>query len=136
MSTAQQLALVELLCAHVYPAARGPSGVGTSGPGYHLAELSRGDGPPGADQCEAECTALAEILTHRFGEPHHLSLWSLRIRGGEGEEIPEPWWELCNSVTHLRVWWTERRWLALGVTHEAEDQPYRLLAATTETDPP
>ncbi|MFF2522821.1 hypothetical protein [Streptomyces liangshanensis] len=136
MSTARQLALVELLCARAYPAARGPSGVGTSGPGYHLAELSRGEGSSGADQCEAEGGALAEILTHRFGEPHHLSLWSPRVRGGEGEEIPEPWWELCTGVAYVRVWWTGFRWLALGVTQEAELQPFRLLAAATDTDPP
>ncbi|QXE38019.1 hypothetical protein KQY30_31100 [Streptomyces sp. GMY02] len=146
MTTAQRLAVIELLRAREFPAARGRSEVGTSGPGYHLAELAHGDGFLGdddgarrieeAEQLGAEHTALTEILTARYGEPDHLSLWSLRIRGGEGEEIPEPWRELSDGPRFLHLWRIEGRWLAVGLAGEDGEQPLRLMAAVTETDPP
>lgn len=145
MTTAQHLAVIELLRVRAFPAERGPSEVGTSGPGYHLAELARSDGlqddeaarrGEDADQYGAEHTALTEILTVRFGEPQHVSLWSVQVRGSEGEEIPEPWRELSNGPRYLHLWRIEGRWLAVGAVQEGEEEPFRLIAAVTETDPP
>ncbi|MFF1421639.1 hypothetical protein [Streptomyces sp. NPDC058280] len=162
MTTAQHLAVIELLRVRAFPAERGPSEVGTSGPGYHLAELPRSDGfrydgfrsdggdedvarrIEDADQCAAEHTALTEILSARFGEPQYISLWSVHVRGGEGEEIPEPWRELSEGLRYLHLWRIEGRWLAVGMAGEGEgegdgesgERRPRLVAAVTETDPP
>ncbi|MFF3751941.1 hypothetical protein ACFYYH_16025 [Streptomyces sp. NPDC002018] len=145
MSTAQRLAVIELLRARPFPAEPGPSEVGASGPGYHLAELARSEGfwdddgtrrVEDADQYGAEHTALTELLTGRYGEPHRLSLWSLQVRAGEGEEIPQPWRELSDGLRFLHLWRTGGRWIALGLTEDEGEQPFRLIAAVTETDPP
>lgn len=139
MTTAQQLAVIELLRARAFPAERGFTEVGMSGPGYHLAELFRGDGTADADQHGAEYTALTGILTARFGEPQYVSLWSVRTRVVEGEEIPEPWRELSGGPEYLHLWRSERRWLAVGAAGDAgddEEQPFRIVVAVTEIDPP
>ncbi|WP_329031988.1 hypothetical protein OIE71_03360 [Streptomyces sp. NBC_01725] len=145
MSTARHVATIDLLCARSFPAERAGSEVGTSGPGYHLVELARGesfwedDGSrrvQEAEQYEAECAALASVLAARWGEPQLVSLWSTRVRGGEGEEIPEPWRELSHGVGHVHLWRTGGRWVAVGVSHQGEEHPFQLLAAVTETDPP
>ncbi|MFE2031693.1 hypothetical protein ACFXBB_00245 [Streptomyces scopuliridis] len=148
MTTAQQLAVIELLRVRAFPAERGPTELGRSGPGYHLAELFRGDGTADAGQHGAEHTALTGILTARFGEPHHISLWSVRTRVGAGEEIPAPWRELSDGFEYLHLWRWEGRWLALGAAGEAGpdgeagrdgeagERPFRIVVAVTETDPP
>lgn len=71
-----------------------------------------------------------------MGEPQLVSLWSTRVRAGEGEEIPEPWRELSYGVGHAHLWRTGGRWVAVGVSHQGEEHPFQLLAAVTETDPP
>ncbi|MFJ9212882.1 hypothetical protein [Streptomyces sp. NPDC102264] len=148
MTTAQQLAVIELLRVRAFPAERGPTEVGSSGPGYHLADLFRGDGVADADQHGAEHTALTGILTARFGEPYYISLWSVRTRVSEGEEIPDPWCELSGAFACLHLWRWEGRWLALGAAGEEEaaeeagadgeagERPFRIVVAVTETDPP
>lgn len=90
MTTAQQLAVIELLRVRAFPAERGSTELGRSGPGYHLAELFQGDGTADAGQHGAEHTALTGILTARFGEPHYISLWSMRTRLGAGRRYRTP----------------------------------------------
>lgn len=145
MSTAQHIATIDLLCARTFPTARAGFETGTSGPGYHLAELASGEGfweddgtrrAQEAEQYEAECTALASVLAARWGEPQLVSLWSTRVRAAEGEEIPEPWHELSYGVDHAHLWRTGGRWVAVGVSWQGEEQPFQLLAAVTEIDPP
>ncbi|MFI6693763.1 hypothetical protein ACIBLA_18790 [Streptomyces sp. NPDC050433] len=145
MSTAQHLATIDLLCARPFPAERIGSEAGTSGPGYHLAELASGEGfwaddgtrrVTEAEQYEAECAALASLLAARWGEAELVSLWSTRVRAGEGEEIPEPWRELSDGVGHAHLWRTGSRWVAVGVSWQGDDQPFQLLVAVTEIDPP
>ncbi|MET9552446.1 hypothetical protein [Streptomyces sp. NPDC006645] len=145
MSTARHLATIDLLCARPFPAERAGSEMGTSGPGYHLAELASGESfreddgarrAEEAEQYEAECAALASVLEVRWGEPHLVSLWSTRVRGGEGEEIPEPWRALSDGVGHAHLWRTGGRWVVIGVSVQGEEQPFQLLAAVTEIDPP
>ncbi|MEV6651669.1 hypothetical protein [Streptomyces sp. NPDC051219] len=145
MTTAQHLATIDILRTREFPSVRGRSDVGSSGPGYHLAELSTSeefwedDGTRRAqveDQYAAECAALAQALSVRWGEPQVFSLWSLLIRGMEGEGIPEPWNQLSGSVVDLHLWRIEERWLALGVAQWAGELPFQLVAAVTEIDPP
>ncbi|MFJ1646114.1 hypothetical protein [Streptomyces sp. NPDC088258] len=140
MTTARHLAVIDLLRAAAFPAVRGPTGTGTGGPGYHLVELAGGADP---EQCGAEHTALVDLLTVRLGEPDFLSLWSLQARITGGEEIPEPWRELSSGPLRLHLWWTEGRWLAVGLAEGpvdgaggADGPGCRLIAAVTDTDPP
>lgn len=145
MSIARHLDVIELLRAREFPAERGSSGTVTGGPGYHLAVLSTGeefweDDGGGRDlmeeQYEAQCAALAERLDGRWGPARLFSLWSVLVRGMEGEEMPEPWYELSGGVRYLRIWRAEDRWIAVGVARWNEELPFQLIAAVTETDPP
>jgi hypothetical protein len=145
MSTAQHLATIELLRARGFPPRRGRSGAITSGPGYHLAALSTSedfwddDGsrrPDAEDQYEAECAALAERLSERWGAAQIFSLRSVLIRGMEGEEIPQPWSELSCSVPYLNLWRAAGRWIAVGVSQWDTELAYQLMAVVTEQDPP
>lgn len=137
MSTAQHLATIELLRSRSFPRQRGPSDLGSSGPGYHLADLSAGEARPGDDaQQAAEHEALAALLTARFGEPRHVGLLGARIRLERGEEIPAPWYELSVGPGYVQLWRIQDRWLALALAEGNEERPPRLLAAVTETDPP
>lgn len=145
MTTAQHLATIDLLRSREFPLLRGRSDVGTSGPGYHLAELSTSeefwedDGTGRAeaeDQYAAECAALAQALSARWGQPQVFGLWSLLVRGTAGEEIPEPWNQLSGTLDHLHLWRVEERWLALGVAQWGRELPFQLVAAVTEIDPP
>ncbi|GAA3368686.1 hypothetical protein GCM10020367_08030 [Streptomyces sannanensis] len=135
MATAAYLATIARLRARPFPAGRG----------YHLAELSTSedfwedDGTrrrEAEEQYEAECEALAAALAERWGEPQMFSLWSVFVRGMEGEEIPEPWAGLSNSVPHLYLWRVGPHWIALGVSQWDKELPFQLLAAITETNPP
>ncbi|WP_455359542.1 hypothetical protein [Streptomyces sp. SYSU K21746] len=145
MTTAPHLATIDLLRTREFPSTRGRSDVGSSGPGYHLAELSTseefweddGTGRAAAeDQYAAECAALAQVLSVRWGEPQVFSLWSLLVRGTEGEQIPEPWDQLSGTVAHVHLWRVEERWLALGVAQWDRELPFQLIAAITAVDPP
>ncbi|MFG3499001.1 hypothetical protein [Streptomyces sp. NPDC047928] len=145
MTTARHLATIEVLRSRPFPAQRGRSDVGDSGPGYHVAELSTSedfwedDGTRRElveDQYEAERDALALLLTGRWGEPQVFSLWSLLRRGLDGEDIPEPWGSLSNSVPDVHLWRAEDRWIAVGVSQWDKELPFQLLAAVTTTDPP
>ncbi|MFJ4923082.1 hypothetical protein [Streptomyces sp. NPDC088725] len=141
MSIARHLATIELLRTRDFPPEHGPCGVddraGASGPGYHLAELARAEAHmPDDGQHAAEYDALIDLLTRRLGEPQWISLWSIRERAGRGEAIPRPWYELSAGHESVHLWRTESRWLALAVADGSGDQPRRLIAAVTETDPP
>ncbi|WP_347879791.1 hypothetical protein [Streptomyces sp. Tu 2975] len=76
MTTAQHLAAIDRLRCREFPAQRGRSEFGDSGPGYHLAELrtpadgleavERADGRS-REPYEAECEALVVALSSRWG---------------------------------------------------------------------
>ncbi|MBT2505735.1 hypothetical protein J7I98_07415 [Streptomyces sp. ISL-98] len=145
MSTARYLATIDLLRARAFPAACGRSEHGTSGPGFHIAELDTSedfwedDGTRREDvaaQFEAECEALAVLLSGRWGQPQQFSLWSLLARGFDGEDIPDPWNGLSNSVPYVYIWQVDGHWIALGVSHWDKELPFQLVAVVTETDPP
>ncbi|WP_369214088.1 hypothetical protein [Streptomyces flavofungini] len=157
MSTAQHLAVIDLLRSRDFPAEHGRSECGSEGPGYHIAELLTSDTfweDDGTrwtlteEQYEAERDGLTVLLTGRWGPPQRFSLASLfdRLMDAESavgpgsrpaaEEIPEPWAHLSSCVPDLHLWRVDDRWIALGVAQWDKELPFQLLAVVTETDPP
>ncbi|MEV4334971.1 hypothetical protein AB0K02_31395 [Streptomyces sp. NPDC049597] len=144
MTTAQHLAAIDLLRGRAFPARRGRSEFGDSGPGYHLARLPTAgeDGQEcgrrqeeAADQCRAEREALADALSTRWGQPQRVSLWSVSVRSIAGEDIPQPWEELGQVADDLDLWRVEGHWIAVGVAR-GDEHRWELLAVVTQTDPP
>ncbi|GAA0582572.1 hypothetical protein [Streptomyces crystallinus] len=145
MTTARHLEVIDLLRVRDFPAERGRSGAITSGPGYHLVELSTSedlwddDGSRRVEveeQYGAECDALAQLLSERWGEAQMVSLWSVMTRSMEGEEIAEPWSGLSQSVRYLHLWQPDGRWVAVGVSQWGTELEFQLMAVVTEVDPP
>ncbi|MEU6671859.1 hypothetical protein [Streptomyces sp. NPDC046727] len=147
MDIAKCLTLIDLLCAREFPAAHGRTEHGESGPGYHIAELQtseefwEGDGSERdetAAQYEADRDGLAERLGERWGQPQHVSLYSVFDRTMAGEDIAEPWAGLSNHVPDVQLWRLPEsgRWLALAVSQWDKELPFQLLGIVTETDPP
>ncbi|MFC5802881.1 hypothetical protein [Streptomyces formicae] len=145
MTLARHVATIDLLRSRPFPAEPGRSDVGACGPGFHLAELTMSDGfwedrsmgEAVEEQCEAEREALALLLSERWGEAQVFSLASLLARAVDGgEEIPEPWGTLSNSVPDVHLWRADGRWIALGVSQWGSELPFQLVAAVTDADPP
>jgi hypothetical protein len=139
MTTARHLEIIDLLSTRAFPAERGPSDVGSEGPGFHIAELKGhfgDDADPGADreaeaeQRLAEQEGLLRGLTQRWGEPDLFSLASTRLRVERDEEVPDPWRRLSEQMGWLHLWRIEDRWIAVGLSE------FQLLAVVTEIDPP
>ncbi|MFJ8165272.1 hypothetical protein ACIRBY_30730 [Streptomyces sp. NPDC096136] len=145
MTTAEHLDTIDRLRATAFATApEGAPGQG-GGPGHLLVTLSRtrdfwdddGSGrEEAADQIDAEYGALVQALTDRWGEPHVFAVGSLLDRGFAGEEIPEPWDEVCNTTDHVHLWRVGERWLVVYVAQWDKEFPYLLMAGTTVVDPP
>ncbi|MFJ4080573.1 hypothetical protein ACIP17_26620 [Streptomyces iakyrus] len=143
MNIAQHIAVIDELCYRPFPAEHGPSDVGFSGPGHHVAVLEAApDTDPAAravtiDQYEKDRDAVYELLASRWGDTDPYNLETVLLRT-EREEIPRPWAELsaCAGVAHL--WEVEGtgRWVAVAVGDRDMSREVRLLALVTETDPP
>ncbi|MEV7585042.1 hypothetical protein [Streptomyces erythrochromogenes] len=145
MTTAEHLDTIDRLLAEEFPREPVRTVDSSSGPGFHLVRLSRtrpfwdddGSGRiEAADQISAEYTALAQAATDRWGEPQIFSLGTLRDRVVAGEEIPDPWKELCCSTDHVHLWRVGEHWLVACVTQRDEEDPYLLTAGATVVDPP
>ncbi|MFD9357347.1 hypothetical protein [Streptomyces sp. NPDC060031] len=147
MTTAEHLDTIDRLRTRDFPDVRARSEVGTSGPGYHLAELggSRwyGDEDAGGrvaqeEQVAAECEALAQRLAERWGDPDVFTLASLRLRvdGEDGEEVAEPWREIGDTTECLHLWRAGGRWVAVYESRWGADHSPQLMAAVTVIDPP
>ncbi|MFG3509555.1 hypothetical protein ACGF5F_29095 [Streptomyces sp. NPDC047821] len=145
MTTARHLTAIDRLLSLPFPGAFGRTDRGCSGVGYHLVDLATSedfwddDGTRREiveEQYEAERDALAVLLTARWGEPQVFSLWSVFDRGMSGEDIPDPWDALSQSVPDVHLWRADGRWIALGVAQGDTELPFQLVAAVTETDPP
>ncbi|MFC7308021.1 hypothetical protein ACFQVC_27800 [Streptomyces monticola] len=142
MSTAQHLRAIDLLCSRDLRAEH--RGSHLRGPGFELTELLRttfDDGGMGeydtvAEQYEAERDALLAPLGAKWGETHEIGLQGWQLRGGLGDEIPEPWHRLSGLAESLHVWRAGDRWLALGITYHDGPALLRLVAAATDIDPP
>ncbi|MBC9729099.1 hypothetical protein [Streptomyces sp. TRM68367] len=146
MSIAHYVARIEELCFRPFPAEHGPSDVGHSGPGHHVAALGTSHGMPGGDPAERAVTveqyekdrdALFEILARRWGLTAPYNLQTLLLRT-EREEIPEPWASLSARARVAWVWEVEGtgRWVAVAVADQDETDEVQLLAVVTETGPP
>ncbi|MFC9125327.1 hypothetical protein ACFT4A_00580 [Streptomyces sp. NPDC057099] len=143
MNLARHIALVDELCYRPFPAEHGPSDVGRSGPGYHVAVLeSEPYGDPAAravtiDQCEKDRDAVYELLASRWGDTDPYNLQTVLLRT-EHEEISRPWADLgaCAGVAYLWEVEGSGRWVAVAVADRDEAQEVHLLALVTETDPP
>ncbi|MFE9630817.1 hypothetical protein [Streptomyces sp. NPDC006463] len=145
MTTAEHLDTIDRLRAKEFPPEPDRSSGQSSGPGYHLVQLSRtrdfwdddGSGrAEAADQIAAEYGALTQALADRWGEQQVFSVASLLDRGFEGEEIPEPWDELSNTTDHVHLWRAEEQWLVAYVAQWDREDPYLLMAGVTMIDPP
>ncbi|MFI9823438.1 hypothetical protein ACIHFC_23685 [Streptomyces sp. NPDC052013] len=146
MDIAQHIALIDELCFRPFPAEHGPSDVGFSGPGHHVAVLRAGhplhDGDPGdwavtADQYEKERDAVHEVLAARWGEADLWNLQTVLLRT-EAEEIPEPWARLAACARTAWLWQVPGtgRWAAVAVADQDPAGGVQLLAVVTETAPP
>ncbi|MCT7355066.1 hypothetical protein N4P33_23355 [Streptomyces sp. 15-116A] len=146
MDIAQHIALIDELCFRPFPAEHGPSDVGFSGPGHHVAVLRADHGPDDGDpadwavtvdQYEKERDALHELLAARWGETDPWNLRTVLLRT-EAEEIPEPWARLAASAQWAYLWEVRGtgRWVALAVADRDPAGAVRLLAVVTETAPP
>ncbi|WP_329312954.1 MULTISPECIES: hypothetical protein [unclassified Streptomyces] len=144
MTTAEHLDTIDRLRTRDFPDVRGRSEVGTSGPGYHLAELggSRWYGDEDAadrvaheDQVSAEFEALVQRLEERWGKPDRFTLDSLRLRTESGE-VPQPWQEIGDTSDHLHLWRAEDRWVAVYEAQWGTDHSPQLMVAVTVIDPP
>lgn len=145
MTTAQRRETIDRLRASARLGAGGGAAEEGAGAGYRLVELGRsqafweGDGcdrAEAAEQIDAECTALVQALTDCWGEPDVFAVASVRERGASGEEIPEPWKEVSGTTTYVHLWRVVEDWVAVYVAEWGEEQPFLLMAAVTETDPP
>ncbi|MFD8207793.1 hypothetical protein ACFV2S_15555 [Streptomyces sp. NPDC059695] len=145
MTTAEQLATIDLLRTRAFPVRPERSGSVAGGPGFHLGELATSedfwedDGTRRAlveEQYEAERDGLAAVLTARWGPPEELSLWPVLERSMEGEELPEPWPTLSCHTPELKLWRADGRWIGLGVSQWDKELPFQLLAVVTEAGPP
>ncbi|MFI1438241.1 hypothetical protein [Streptomyces fructofermentans] len=147
MTTAKHLGTIELLCSRDFPAEHGRSDVGTSGPGFHIAELATSDDfweddgtrrEETAAQYEYDRDGLSELLAGRWGRPQVFSLAGAVGRALGGEDIPPPWDGLASHVPDVHLWkeGARDRWVALGVSQWGEELPFQLLAVVTVVDPP
>ncbi|MFF9896098.1 hypothetical protein [Streptomyces longispororuber] len=146
MSSADDLATIDLLCAGEFPEAPGRSGSGRAGPGFHLAELRTyepgedDDGTAYADaeeQFEAERDALAVLLTGRWGPAQVFSLAGAFARHVAGaRDVPEPWASVSETVPDVHLWRAGQHWIAVGVARWGERGGLQMVALVTEVDPP
>lgn len=143
MTTARHLEVIDLLRARDFPAERGPSDVGSEGPGFHIAELTGSFGHGAAPDADVDREAEAEAeqrlaeqegllrgLTERWGEPDLFSLASTQLGAERDEEVPDPWRRLGEQLGWLHLWRIEDRWIGVGLSE------FQLLAVVTEIDPP
>ncbi|MGW0901852.1 hypothetical protein ACWD0G_33695, partial [Streptomyces goshikiensis] len=144
MTTAEHLDTIDRLRTRDFPEVQSRSEVGTSGPGYHLAELGASrwhgdedaaDRMAGEEQVAAEFDALSLRMEERWGKADRFSLRSLRLRA-EGEEAPQPWREMGDTSEDLHLWRAGDRWVVLYEARWGADHPPRLMAAVTVIDPP
>ncbi|MFI8169497.1 hypothetical protein ACIGAN_24490 [Streptomyces sp. NPDC085931] len=143
MNIAQHIALIDELCYRPFPAEHGPSDVGVSGPGRHVAVLdAAADDDPArwavvVDQLEKERDAVRELLASRWGDTTPYGLQTVLLRTAH-EEIPGPWAELSMRAGFAHVWEVEGtgRWVAVAVTDRDATQGPLLVALVTEIPPP
>ncbi|NUS88792.1 MAG: hypothetical protein HOY75_40350 [Streptomyces sp.] len=140
-STADHLAIIDLLRARDFPDRRGVVGAVASGPGFHVADLRVSEDFWDADlerlieveeEFEAELGVLVQVLSLRWGEPEVLDLADHLERDAMGERVPEPLRSLCGYVGRVYGWRTDGRWIGLGIGQGDRELPLQLVAAIGE----
>ncbi|MBJ6647380.1 hypothetical protein ACWDLL_01215 [Streptomyces griseoincarnatus] len=145
MNLARHIALIDELCFRPFPAEHGPSDVGFSGPGHHVAVLETGDRPDldpagravTVDQFEKDRDAVYELLASRWGDTDPYNLRTVQLRT-EREDIPEPWGWLSHHAGVAWLWEVRGtgRWVAVALADRDPSGSVELLAVVTETAPP
>ncbi|MDX2704769.1 hypothetical protein PV350_18135 [Streptomyces sp. PA03-6a] len=134
------VALVDALRARPFPARRERCGAVDSGPGYHITDLRisadfwDADGDPGyrgqvEDDMEAECQALVEVFTERWGAPETVDLAAHLERSFHGEPVPPPLDTLCGYACEAWAWRVGDRWIGVCVGQADPELPFQLVAA-------
>ncbi|KAK1177721.1 hypothetical protein B7755_005770 [Streptomyces sp. NBS 14/10] len=140
-STADHLAIIDLLRARDFPDRRGVVGAVASGPGFHVADLRVSEDFWDADlerlieveeEFEVELGVLVQVLSLRWGEPEVLDLADHLERDAMGERVPEPLRSLCGYVGRVYGWRTDGRWIGLGIGQGDRELPLQLVAAIGE----
>ncbi|MET9878548.1 hypothetical protein ABZZ36_28525 [Actinacidiphila glaucinigra] len=137
------VATVDALRARPFPAREERSGAVESGPGYHIADLRIGedfwdaDGDPAdrrqaEDDMEAECQALVEVFTERWGVPETVDLAAHLERLVDGEPVPRPLRTLCNYAHEAWAWRVDGRWIGVCVGQRDRELPLQLVAAVAD----
>lgn len=144
MDIARHMALLDELCVRPFPAGHGSSHGGPLGPGHHVVVLAgshslRADPASWAatvEQIEAECEALRERLTARWGPPDLWNLQTVLLRT-EREEMPEPWAWLSARACTAWLWEVEGtgRWAAVAVAERDGADGVQLLAVVSGIPP-
>jgi hypothetical protein len=132
------VAAVDALRARPFPARRERSGAVESGPGFHIADLRISedfwDADPerrqrAEDDMEAECQALVELLSLRWGEPETVDLGVHLERSFNGEPVPPPLDTLCGYAAEAWAWRVDDRWIGVCVGQWDPELPLQLVAA-------
>ncbi|WP_327268856.1 hypothetical protein OG233_14505 [Streptomyces sp. NBC_01218] len=148
-TTAERVALVDHVLALPFPQGDEveDSGVRSSGPGHHLLILRASEdfwdgrheetAEPAEEEIEAEFSAVATVLTDRWGDPETVDLWPWLTVGEDAEDslaAPEPFGQLCNLAGSMQIWRIPGtgRWLGLTVGQADPEFPIWLLAAVGE----
>ncbi|MEW1681175.1 hypothetical protein [Streptomyces sp. NPDC093594] len=144
MNLARHIALIDELCFRPFPAEHGPSDVGFSGPGHHVAVLESGgpDLDPAhwaatVDQFEKQRDAVYELLASRWGDVDPWNLQTVLLRT-EREDVPQPWAWLSHEAGVAWLWEVQgtSRWAAVALADRDAGGAVQLLAVVTETAPP
>ncbi|MFE4453916.1 hypothetical protein [Streptomyces sp. NPDC056796] len=146
-TTGDHLAQIDGILARPFPEGEESedSGARSSGPGHHLLILRASQDfwddrspetvEPAEQEIEDGFSALATVLSERWGEPETVDLWPFLESDDEGAgAVPEPMGQLCNLAGSMQVWRVPggTRWLGLAVGQADPEFPLWLLAAVGE----
>ncbi|MFI0964175.1 hypothetical protein ACH4S8_22590 [Streptomyces sp. NPDC021080] len=146
-SADEQLSIIDTLIAQPFPEGKGDVKTehGWSGAGFHMAVLRETQDfwedrspeivEPAVQELEVDLTALAGILTGRWGDPTTVDLWPYLGLDDpdypDTEPAPEPLLSLCGLAANLLAWRipSTGRWLGLTIGQADREFPFELLAA-------
>ncbi|MFD5813081.1 hypothetical protein [Streptomyces sp. NPDC127038] len=149
-STDEQLSIIDTLIAQPFPEGKGDTKTehGWGGAGFHIAVLRATQDfwddrsseivEPAVQELEVDLTALAGILTERWGDPTAVDLWLyLGLDDPDypnTEPAPEPLSSLSGLAINLLAWRipSTGRWLGLTIGQGDREFPFELLAAVSE----
>ncbi|WP_329299725.1 hypothetical protein OG410_15750 [Streptomyces sp. NBC_00659] len=149
-STREQLSIIDTLITQPFPEGKGDmkTELGWGGAGFHIAILRAtqdfwGDRTPGDSEAalqelEVELTAVAAVLSKRWGDPTTVDLWPYLGLDDpdypDTEPVPEPLFSLCGLAVSMLAWRipSTDRWLGLMIGQVDTEFPFELLASVGE----